>query len=402
MPATLQTVSAITKELYEGTLNKQLEDETLALKRIERTSDGVSTDVGGKYVVFPIHTRRNAGLGARNEMEALPTPGQQSVAAGRIGLKYEYGAIRLSGQTMELAKTNAQAFVSALDLEMNGLKSDVRKDQNRQFYSDGTGLVARISAIGTGVSTVAVSYTNWLQLGMQVDVITGTTINNPTPTVVASNRQVTAIDTAAKTVTLSGATITVAVGDLIVRTGSVNREWTGIGSIIRNTGVLYNIDPTVEPVWKSEVNTNAGTLRALSEGLMTEMIDRIRANGGQTTVVFQSLGVRRAYANLLTQQRRYVNTQSFTGGFSGLAFTTDNGDIPIVADVDCPPNTQYFINEKEIKLYREGEWSFMDRDGSMWQRVTGFDAYEATYFQYSEIGSHRRNTHGVIQDVTEG
>ncbi len=44
----------------------------------------------------------------------------------------------------------------------------------------------------------------------------------------------------------------------------------------------------------------------------------------------------------------------------------------------------------------------MDRDGSMWQRVVGFDAYEATMFQYSELGTHRRNSHGVIQDLTEG
>jgi hypothetical protein len=401
MPATLQTVSAITKEMYEGTINKQLEDETLALKRIERTSDGVTSEVGGKYVVFPIHTRRNAGIGARNEMEALPTPGQQGVAAGRIGLKYLYGLVRLSGQVMELAKTNAQAFVSALDLEMNGLKSDVRKDQNRQFYSDGSGMVARISAAGTTVTTFTVSFTNWLQLGEQVDVIDGTTLTNPTPTVKASNRQVTGVDNAAKTVTISGAGVTVAIGDILVRTGSVNREWTGLGNIIKNSGTLYNIDPTVEPVWKAEVNSNAGTLRALSEGLMTEMADRIRTNGGQTTVIFQSLGVRRAYANLLTQQRRFSNTQEFTGGFKGLAFTTDAGDIPVIADTDCPPNSQYFLNEKEIKLYREGDWSFMDRDGSMWQRVVGFDAYEANLFQYSELGTHRRNTHGIITDVTE-
>jgi hypothetical protein len=118
--------------------------------------------------------------------------------------------------------------------------------------------------------------------------------------------------------------------------------------------------------------------------------------------MFSNLGVRRAYFNLLSQQRRYTNTTKFEGGFSGLAFTTDRGDIPFVVDIDCPLNRVYGINEKEITLYRESDWSFMNRDGSMWQRVVGFDAYEATLYQYSQLGTHRRNTHFLLSDITEG
>ena len=402
MPASLATLSAMTKELYEGTLNKQLNDEVKTLKRIERTSEGVGEDVGGKYVVFPIHTRRNSGIGARNELELLPTPGQQGTAAGRVGLKYLYGGIELSGQSMKLAKTKPQAFISALDLEMQGLKRDLRKDLNRQVYSDGTGLVAASSAIATA-NTIAVSWAGWLQLGMQVDVITAGTMGNPTPTVKASNRQVTAVVPGQPgSVTIDGAAVAFVVGDILVRTGSVKREWTGLQAIVSNTGTLYNIDPTVEGVWKSEVDSNSGTNRALSEGLMINMVDRVSAHGGNTTVIFQSPGVRRAYFNLLTQQRRFTNTQKFEGGFSGLAFTTDEGEVPVVQDIDCPPNTQYFLNEKEIKVYRESDWAFMDEDGSIWNRKEGYDAYNARMFQYSELGTHRRNTHGVIKDVTEG
>jgi hypothetical protein len=203
-------------------------------------------------------------------------------------------------------------------------------------------------------------------------------------------------------VTINGAAVAVAVGDILVRTGNVNREWTGFSKIINNTGTLYNLDPTVEPVWKSEVDSNGGTNRPLSEGLMINMADRIRSNGGKVTAIFSNLGVRRAYFNLLTAQRQYVNTKEFTGGFSGLAFTTDAGEIPFVVDIDCPKNRQYFVNEDELTLYREGDWSWMNRDGSQWQRVIGYDAYQAIMYQYSEIGCHRRNTHGVITDVTEG
>lgn len=407
MPASLATVAALLKEIYEPNVRQQLNNDVVALRRVERSSDGIETTVGGRYVTFAIRTRRNSGIGARNELEALPVAGQQGNAAARVGLKYLYGLVRLSGQSFDLADQNYQAFTSVLEQEMDGLKTDLAKDCNRQVYGDGSGAVSIATAVGAG-SAGANPFTSttgtgvmYAQLGEMVDLIDGTTLGNASPTVKASNRQITAINVTTGVITFDGASQAVAVGDILVRTGNVNREWTGFTKIVNNTGTLYNIDPNVEPVWKAEVNSNSGTLRALSEGIMVNMADRVRTNGGQTTVIFSDLGVRRAYWQLLVQQRQYVNTKEFAGGFNGLSFTTDAGEIPFVADIDCPPNKQYFLNEKELTYYREGDWSWMNRDGSMWQRVIGYDAYEGVMYQYSELGCHRRNSQGMISDLTE-
>lgn len=399
MPATLATVASLLKEIYEPQVREQLENEVVALKRIERSSDGIETNVGGKYVTFPIHTRRNAGIGARNEMELLPTPGQQGYANGRVGLKYLYGGIQVTGQMLELADKNYQSFADALDREIEGLKSDLAKDTNRQVYGNGTGTLGTVTA--DGVNTVTVADAMYVQLGMQIDILDGTTLGAATPTVKASNRQVTSVDVTTGVVTYSGADATAVAGDVLVRTGNGNREWTGFGSIIRNTGTLYNVDPTVEPLWKAQVDT-AGADRAVSEGLMINMADTIRAAGGKTTAIYSNLGVRRAYWNLLVQQRQFVNTKDFGGGFTGLTFTTDKGEIPFVVDTDAPKKLMYFVNEKEITYYRESDWSWMDRDGSMFSRISGYDAYEARMYQYSELGCHRRNSFGVIEKLTEG
>jgi hypothetical protein len=400
MGATLQTVTNILKEVYSGDIENQLNDDITGLKRIKSTSQGVTNEVGGRYVVFPIRTRRNQGIGARNENEALPAAGQQGTAAGRVGLKYLYGSIQLTGQVISLADSNYQSFASALDEEVTGVKNDVSKDTNRQFYGDGTGTLAVITA--DGANTVTVASTQYLEEGQQIDIIDGTTLAAATPTVKASNRQITAINQTTKVVTYSGADATAVANDVLVRTGNANREMTGLKAIIKNSGTLYNIDPTVEPVWKANVLDNAGTPRALSEALMVQAVDAVRLKGSKVTVGFTSLGVRRAYFNLLRQERRMVNTTKFEGGFEGLSFTTDQGDIPIVVDVDAPYGEIQFVNEKEIKLYQESEWGFMDRDGSMWQRVVGFDAYAATLYKYAEMGTRRRNAHAKLADITEG
>jgi len=405
MAATLATIESYLKEVYQGRIREQLNDEIVALKRITRSGSGVTNEVGGKYVTFPIHTRRNSGIGSRFESEALPTPGQQGHAAARVGLKYAYGGVQLTGQAISLSDTDSKAFAKALDNEVEGLKNDLKKDMNRQVYGSGNGAIGVATGANTG-ATVPVADARLFQVGSVVDTQTGTTVDN-TGLVVAS----VSLAAGANTVTFTTTPATaLAAADIIVRKGSGvaasgNRELTGLAAIVSDSGTLYNIDPTAEPEWKASVDSNSGTNRALSESLMINMVDSIRTKCGSTTLILQSLGVRRAYFNLLSQLRQTVNTQEFTGGFSGLAFTTDSGEIPVVADVDAPLNKQWFINEDALTYYRDEDWHFIDRDGSMWKQVRDasgdYDAYYARMVEYHELGTDRRNSHGVIEDITE-
>ena len=416
MPATMTTVSSILKEVYEGTTREQLNNDVTALRRIEKTSEGVTSEVGGKYVTFPIHTKRNPGIGARAEGEVLPTAGNQSLNAARVSLKYLYGSVRLTGQTFELANSNFQAFASALDTEMTGLRNDLAKDLNRQVFGTANSVLAVASAVGTGsaganpFNVLAVSGAQYLEPGQIVDVYDTTQA-----TLKASARTIVSVNYATGAVIFDGASQSTVATDVMVRSGNGNlgvggtgaagqREITGFGAIVNNT-TLYNINPGTEPKWQGVVAANGGTNRALSEGLMIQQVDAVRNNGGKVSVVFTNLGVRRAYFNLLTQQRRFSNTMEFDGGFTGLAFTTDQGDLPVVVDVDCQFNTMYFLDEKNIKVYRANDWEFMNRDGSNWQRVVSggnVDAYDATLYSYQEVGTHRRNGHAALKDITEG
>jgi hypothetical protein len=402
---TMTTVDNILKEVYEGQLRDQLQSDTVTLKRIEKSSEGVTHEVGGKYVTFPIRTQRNHGVGARGELEALPIPRTQSYASARVQLKYLYGGIELSGQTFELADKNFQAFASALDEEVKGLRQTLSKDLNRQAYGTTAGKLATATGAGTTTTfVVANAGAQYLEVGMFVDIFTSA------DAVRVADATITAISVGASdtTVTFSPAAgVATASGDYITRDNSRNKEITGLSQIVAATGAVYNIDPATQPVWKSVVNSNGGTNRALSEGLMIKLVDDVRKEGGGTpTVLFSNLGVRRSYFNLLVQQRRYSNTTEFEGGFKGLAFTTDNGDIPMVADYDCLPNRIFAVNEKELKIYEAGDWSWMNRDGSNWQRVItsagAFDAYSAMLYKYMELGTHRRNAHGLLSDITEG
>lgn len=424
--ATLTTVNALTKEIYQGKIREQLQDEVIGLKRITRSGAGVSSEVGGKYVTFPIRVQRNEGIGYREENETLQSPGTQGYARVNVGLKYGYGRIALTGQTMELAESNPQSFASVLDREMTGLKNDIAKDSARIFYGDGTGSFTTATGAASGQNIPVADVQNFFgQIGAKLDVLNTASnavpggqdqpayvdpnstnpalLNAPLPptpvTAVASGVTLTAVNVAAKTITVSGTIGTVANGFLITRAGNYLREPYGLAALV-GTQKIFNCDPATFPVWQSVLNGNGGTGRPLSEGLMIKMTDDVRVNGGVTSLILTSLGVRRAYFALLTQQRRYTNTKEFGGGMTGLAF--NNGrEIPVVEDVDAPAGKMWFLDEDAFTVYRDKDWSWLDTDGGIWKWMQNKDAFEAVLRQYWQLGIDRRNTQGLLSDITE-
>lgn len=393
MGATMTTVNAITKEVYGPRIVDQLEHEIILTKRIEKTSKGTTSEAGGKYVTFPLKVRRNHGIGYRNELEQLQAAGQQGWANVRVGLKYGYGRVHLSGQSMDLAKENFQAFASTLTEEMEGLRNDIQKDTNRILWGNGLGVLATVTA--DAANTVTLDSVHWVELDTQVDILSADGL-----TVRASNRKITAVNEATKVVTYDGADAsgTIVATDILVRTGNYGKEPHGLTSLVKASGALFNLDPATEPKWKSTEDNAVGNL---SESRMVAMCDALREKGGRPSVIFSDLGSRRAYFNLLTTQRRMTNTKTFDGGFEGLTFAYDS-DIPVVTDVDAPAGKMWFLREDDFKIYRRAPWDWADQDGSIWKWVTNFDAWEALMKQYWEFALERRNTQGVMTGINPG
>lgn len=395
MGATLTTVNAITKEIYGPRIVNQMENEITLTKRIEKTSRGTVSEVGGKYVTFPLKVKRNHGIGYRNELEALQSAGQQGWQSVRVPLRYGYGRVHMSGQSIKLADKNYQAFASAMTEEMEGLKTDLAKDTNRILWGDQTGKIMTFGAVGPVNVLPVTSGFQYAEVGMVIDIMDASAL----PATIATTRTVTAIDKGAEEITIDGAAVTTAAGDFAVRTGNYAKETHGLQSLVNDsTASLFNLSSATEPLWQSEVDSTGG---AISESRMIAMCDRLRQNGGRPSVIFTDLGTRRAYFNLLTTQRRFTDTKTFEGGFKGLAFSYDD-DIPVVTDVDAVAGSMYFLREDDFKIYQESDWDWEDTDGSIWKWVTGYDAFEAMIKKYWEFAIERRNTQGVMSGITSG
>lgn len=388
MPTTLTSLDAILKNQYLGPVREQINSKIELLKRIETDRESVV----GKNFTIPLHYGRNEGIGARADGGTLPTAGNQSYKETIVPMRYLYGRIKLTGPSIKAAKSNEGAFIRAVESEMKGLARDLKSDMNRQLFGNGTGILATCGTTSAS-TTVVVGSTSKLRVGMIVDILV--TADGTTGTG-ATGRTITSIPNAT-TFVISGAAITTSSSYSVYRSGSRNLEVMGIAGICSDTTTLQGLDVATNPWWKANVLT-AVSNRAISETLLQTALDTTyQQSDGEATVLFTTVGVRRAYQVLLSADRTYQNTMEFKGGFKAL----DYNGLPFMVDKDCNDNTIYLLDENHLKFYEMSDWDWMSEDGAILSRVSGEDAYEAVMYKYCELGCSARNTQTVLEKITE-
>jgi hypothetical protein len=76
-------------------------------------------------------------------------------------------------------------------------------------------------------------------------------------------------------------------------------------------------------------------------------------------------------------------------------------DLPMIVDKNLAAGKLYAIDESMLKMYKMADYDWMDQDGAILSRVSGYDAYEAVLYCYMELGMFARNAFGVNTGVTE-
>jgi hypothetical protein len=407
MTSTIARADAVLKVGY-GDIHEQLDEYTVALDLMGKGSKNITA--GNVEAQFAIHTRRNWGIGARAEGEDLPAAGSNKDARASVFLRYQYGRIQGTGQVFAQVETNPQAFVNWMDREVKGIVETLKRDLNRQLYGDSTGTMALLTGAATAATTLTVDNVLWFEEDQVIDVLTAATLGNPVPTsgiVSGTILTISAIDPVASTITVTGGTVTAAVGSAVVlasRIGSTNtnnwkKEWEGLGSIISNTSTLHNINPTTEPRWKAGyVENSVGTLAEID---LTHLTQAIHRKGTKVTNLLTTYGVVNAYWNSLQGLRRYAGDEKLTGGATKPVFQSVFGDLPITCDWACPTGTMYAINKDEWFLNQVGDWKWIDETGSRWQQTDNKDILTATVRKYANVGVYRRNAFGKLTGITE-
>jgi hypothetical protein len=400
----------ILKEVYLPALQELLNNATPLLSQMEKEVTPVE---GGNFVIA-LHTGRNSAAAiARAEGGTLPTAGQQSYKRAIVPVKQLYSRIEVSGKAIAATRSNKGAFLKALESEMKYVMVDTKRQLNRQLNGDGTGALAYWTGAddtsGTNVDDGLGNGTTYLPAGATtLDLIDATDNSTALGTdIVVTRGTVSAASTA---ITWTGTVSGSAAGDYLVYPGTIGKEMVGIRAVISDgnpailgAGGLHGLPVASNPDWKAFVLGSDSAKQDLTFPLIQQLLSRIVSESAvdesDIKLFYCHPAMRDTYVKLCQDERVFYNVMKLDGGWEAVTY---NGK-PIVADVQARRNALFAITPSSMSLMQMAPLDFMDKDGSMFYRISGGDkdAYGATAFVYQEVGCKARNQNGVLLGINE-
>lgn len=313
----------------------------------------------------------------------------------------------------------------------NSVKPDAFGSTFGSKYIDDWAYVAVTGVTGIGGYAMVV---NTFSSGCTAVTVDGTTLLIPLTGVIAESTDKTYV-TLGTTHTDPG--VTEAVGSYLIRLGNAasltsasvagagRLEMMGIRGIVTDTNIddvafddgtdkgfasasapaadiLQGLDVDSYAWFKAQVMSASGgrytSQRQLTPTLMQQMFDKVELKAGKDygpDMILTTHAIRREYLDYMEARRRDVNTMALDGGFSAI----DYNGVPFTVDPDAIDGEMYFLTLKDLQLYRMSDYDWMDKDGAILSRLTGYDAYEAVLFRYAELGINNRANQGVITDL---
>lgn len=408
MPGALvSTVSDVLKYRYLGPVQSSLNNEVLVTQILDLSTD---VDLDGLKAVVPLHHGRTGGIGARLEDEDLPAAGNQKYKKAEFDLSYQYGRARFTGQAIQKTKTDAGAFIRVVTEELDRLRDDLALDMARQFYGNGDAIVANTGVTSASTTVVLADdeaiQRGFLYVGMVIDI--GTAAN---PVSVASAREITDVNPSGPNIVISGAAVTTAGTDRIFRSGnaaasSVVKEIDlGLQKLIStsaNTVGGINAGAAGTRFWDNLRDTAGGAISLSSLMVNWNKAHAAGARSGDVVAITTPGLARRLFETSdFKSQIQFVNTQSLKGGFEEISFGTSQGRVRMTPDRLAPRGKVFFVPKKHIKVYSNGDWDFLQRDGLTIRWVDNRDAFQAVLHRYINLGTNRRNTSMVLSGLTD-
>ena len=386
---TISSADKALKTLYLDVVAEQLNTEINPfLARIKQTS----SDVWGKEVRKLAQYGVNGGIGAGTEDGDLPISAGNNYEQLVCTLKNLYGTIEISDKAMRASASDAGAFVNLLNAEMEGLVKSSALNMGRMLFGDGTGVIAKVSAVKD--NTITCADVKSVVPGMMIDFYSADGAK-----LTVGTRRVKDVDKANNTFTIDGAGVTsttVPANSLVTVQGSYKQELTGLKAIFASTGNIYGLNRANNKWLVPYMKTSVGDI---SETAIQEAIDYVDENtGSKINFIICSAGVKRAFMKHLATYKRNLDVENLKGGFKALTY---NG-IPIVSDRFCPSGTMYLLNTDDFALHQLCDWQWLEGDdGKVIKQVAGKATYTATLVKYAELICSRPCGQAMLSGITE-
>lgn len=407
---TVANLSSILKEVWTAdSLAKQFYDGTPWLDRLEKTNKYTI----GDHASVPLWTNRGGATTVLGSAGGSLNPvSYQKTAKGTYTLAYNWAQVQLEFGALNQANGGQTSVIEAKLLEVEGAVSDLRRDISRQFFGNGDALVAQCGTTSAS-TTVQLSTTGYgseaitrgfLRPDQTIDIFTPGSSDAAVTN--GSAVQITAVNAANSTITITGAGVTTTSSNYVKITGartgnSAINEANGLRNIYGSaTTVVGGIDPASNAYWApAQVDT---TTTAMTLALPLTLQQNVFQQAGQfpTEVVTGIKQLTNLY-KLLQSQARFQGDMVAAGN---VLKTSWNG-MNIEAYPEASDREWYFIDPKNLIIvtgeYSTPVWaSSVEGAGGQFRWNQGNTSFKDAIVYALNLAPRRRNSGAAAVGLT--
>lgn len=416
-PTLLADMNDVGKDYFTNVWVNLTNPETALKAQFARLENA---DFTGRKWIFGVKTSIGGGSANAGGNKTLPAANTGQYDQGDANVVRTYTRMAVDGLLIEITRRKEGAFRPAMAEIMADRLQAHDLEVNRQMFSAGNGVLFGITTGSTGASVTQTPGTGLAGAKGDYGIVNGGNglrhvyvgdvlqfYDAATLATLRAGGPVTVTAKGATTITISGAVDT-ADDDVAVRaTADTDNiaagECNGLLKSVSSTGTFESIPATFQG-WQSVELTNSGTARPISDPLVMQMIETIRAKSRQIpNLIVTRPGIVLKYSEIFLPLRRLDGQDvQLKGGYKPIAAVIHaGGSIPVIGDLDCPNGRMFFLNTGAFRMADLVGTDWADLDGQTFDRVVDKDAIEGYLRRYWQLITVARNQNGVLADLED-
>lgn len=320
----------------------------------------------------------------------------------------DYSLASIDNETLEASKGNANAFLEAATVEIDGAIQSITRSLAIALYGTGSGSIGQASnsTTGTSITLADVEEVTNFEVGMELVFSTangGGSIKSGSISVVGVDRDsgILTVDAASA---IDGGT-GVAANDYIFVEGDYDAKVKGLRAWLPDSAPtsgdnFFSVDRSADATRLGGLRVDGSALPI--EEALVKAANRVGREGGNPDYVFMSFSKYNDLVNALGSKVQYISEQVKAGngyvGFQAIQIHGPRGAIKVVPDQNCPSDRAFMLQMNVWKIYSLGKCPrILDTDGLKMLRESSADALEVRVGYYAQLGCRAPGYNANIQ-----
>ena len=337
----------------------------------------------------------------------------------QMGQRKRYAFAQLDRLVMKASMKSPKAFLKAYTAEVNGALNQYGRDLAWNVYRSETGKRGTLGAISFDGTNNLLTLSNradvvGFEVGMKLKLSDGASAAGTVARDAFTDRgAISAIDRSAGVLTIPGPTDLTGIADAYTANDHIHRDADIVtaGTFICVQGLDDHIPATAPAAGDSFQGVDRsqdtdrlagirvdGTSLTMSEAFI-DAGQRLREAGRRPSHIFCN-PVR--FGQLVKETESKVvrdkvkSPSGATIGFDTISVYTPAGVLPVVSDPDCPHDTAWMLNVKELVLASTGKMPEIAKEDTEMLRAATLDEYEVRIAGYGNLGIFDGGAHARI------